>query len=431
MSVNPFLGMVGTGEWDNEERPKRFRQGILKLFPNGKMPLTAISSMGRSERADDPEFKWYSKDLALQGGDLTGVFNDPALGSGAEYTTGTASIGTVVHCKVSLATAGHFRAGHSVVLVKKTNIANAVWGYVTEVYKNGASSRISVRLITAATASQLDVGETAGVDYIDIIGNANEEGSAIPDSVNYKASKFSNYTQIFRTPVSITRTQRRTRMRTGDVYTEQLREALQYHGIEMEKACLFGQKYEDTSGEEVMRFTQGLVPFIQEHNSGNVVSYTTDSTLAWRQGGEDWLDEKLEVLFRYGREEKMAFCGAKALMGINKIVKQNSFHTLTPTKAAYGVNVMEWVTPVGRIFVKTHPLYTQQERLHNSITIFEPENKRWMYIDDTHFKRDDTEKKAGFQAIDGTKEEYLTEGGYEWHFPETMMHMSAVGLDPS
>ena len=50
-----FLGMRGTGDWVEDQRPKNWRQQILNLYPNGNAPLTAMLSMMSSERVDDPQ----------------------------------------------------------------------------------------------------------------------------------------------------------------------------------------------------------------------------------------------------------------------------------------------------------------------------------------------------------------------------------------
>jgi len=50
-----FLGMRGTGEWVADQRPMNWRQQILKLYPNGQAPLTAILSMMGSKQVDDPQ----------------------------------------------------------------------------------------------------------------------------------------------------------------------------------------------------------------------------------------------------------------------------------------------------------------------------------------------------------------------------------------
>jgi len=47
-----FLGMRGNGDWVDGQRPKNWRQQILKLYPNGQAPLTAMLSMMSSSRVD-------------------------------------------------------------------------------------------------------------------------------------------------------------------------------------------------------------------------------------------------------------------------------------------------------------------------------------------------------------------------------------------
>ena len=51
-----FLGMRGTGDFVDEQRPKNWREKILQLYPNGDAPLTAILSKMKEESTDDPEF---------------------------------------------------------------------------------------------------------------------------------------------------------------------------------------------------------------------------------------------------------------------------------------------------------------------------------------------------------------------------------------
>jgi hypothetical protein len=413
MAEQGFLGMTGTGRWSNEERPKSFREGILHLFPNGDAPLTAINSKGKSEKATDAEFKFYSKKLAEQSGTVAAVHKNEAL-SDAYGAGDSGTVGTVVYAKMAKIVADNFRVGHTATLVSTTDFTKRSFGKVVAVSKNGASSYIAVKLRVASAA-----GNLAAANFVDIVGNSNPEGSTIPDAISYESTKFFNYTQIFRTPLDITRTQRKTKMRTGDTYTELKREALQYHGIEMEQAALWGEKSEVTGDNgQPERTTQGIVSFVTEHVPTNVIEYTTGTSLSWKGGGEDWLDEKLSVLFRFGRSSKLALCGDRALLGIQRIVKASGQFEFVPTTGAYGIKVVRWVTPFGEIMLKRHPLFTFKSVRDSHILLMEPENMVFQFIDDTHFKKDDTQDKAGRIAYDGTKEEYLTEGGYEWRFPD-------------
>ena len=100
-------------------------------------------------------------------------------------------------------------------------------------------------------------------DTVLIVGNINAEGASIPDAISYDPVKYNNYTQIFRTPLEITRTARKTRLRTGDPYKEMKREALELHSIELEKAFFFGVSSENTgSNGKPERTTQGCIDFI-------------------------------------------------------------------------------------------------------------------------------------------------------------------------
>lgn len=54
-------GLRGTGDFATDERPKNFREMILKRNPNGTAPLTALLAKMKKESVDDPEFAWWDK----------------------------------------------------------------------------------------------------------------------------------------------------------------------------------------------------------------------------------------------------------------------------------------------------------------------------------------------------------------------------------
>ena len=423
-SESGFLGMRGTGDWTNEERPTNFREGLLRMYPNGDMPLTAILSKGKSRKVDDPNFKWWSKTFQDQGGALAGIYTDEAMASA--ITTGTIAAQTVIYAKVAEAVVNHFRPGHIVLCSYDADTEKFVFGKVLSKQVNGATSKIAILVLKAVGASGAN-----GVNYIDVIGNSNSEGGTIPEGISYDPVKFDNYSQIFRTPLSITRTQQRTRMRIGNTYQELKREALEYHGIEMEYAMMFGEKVEwDGSNGQKERTTQGLLSFIREHNSTNgLADFRTSTGLTWLQAGEDWFEERLEVLFRYGRNTKLAVVGSGALLGINRLVKSNGLFSLTAETGSYGIKVVRWVTPYGELLLKRHPLLSYKAHRRYTMMILEPENLGYDYIDDTMYKQDDTQKKAGQIGLDGLKEEYLTEAGFEFHHPQTFAYFQGIGQD--
>ena len=178
----------------------------------------------------------------------------------------------------------HFRVGHTVVMRDASDFTVDVVGKVTARTSNGSSSSIGVKLLEADDNSSYS-HDLSDCDKVMVIGNVNAEGAAMPSALAYDPDKLYNYTQIFRTPLSITRTARKTKLRTGDQYKEAKREALELHGIEMEKAFLFGIPYEGTGDNgKPERTTEGLITCLRTNNSGNVADFQLDATYHGKKG---------------------------------------------------------------------------------------------------------------------------------------------------
>jgi hypothetical protein len=389
----------------------------------------------KSEKTTDPQYYWWTKLLPTQAASVTGVYTDSGLT--VAYVSGGV-VGSLLYLKMVAAELIHFRVGHTVVMRDASDSTNDVVGKIISVTSNGSASSIGVKLLEADDNSSYS-NDISNCDRVMVIGSINAEGAPMPSGVSYDPDKLYNYTQIFRTPLSITRTARRTTLRTGDAYKEMKREALELHGIEMEKAFLFGIPYEGTGDNgKKERATEGLITCLRTNNSANVSDFQLNASYHGKNwlddgGGEDFLTAYLEQVFRYGRQEKLAICGTGALLGINKLAQVNSHFTMTATTKAYGINVTEWVTPMGVIYLKTHPLFNIESTLRNSMLIFEPENCVYRYIDDTNFYGEGEKGQAAPGTnggrIDGTQEEFLTECGLEYHHPYTAAFLNGIGLN--
>jgi hypothetical protein len=429
-----FLGMRGTGDWVTNDRPEDWRQGILREFPNGMMPLTAIMSMMGKQRTMDPTFHWWTKTLPRQGGAVTNIYTDVGLSSA--YASGGVA-GDTLYVKCAEAVSDDFRAGHNAVL-RYAGDGGASTGdpdvdvntEVVDVVKNGANSYIAVKLLEDDdNSTSYDLSDA---DTILVSGSMQAEGADMPDALVQNPVEYSNYTQIFETAIDLTRTAMRTKLRTEDSYKEAKRDALEYHGIEMEKALLRGVAYSGTGDNgKPKRATQGWVNFIKTNAASNVFNYKLDtgySGQSWIQSGEEWLDASLETIFRYGDSEKLGVCGSGALLGINRLAKSGGFIQIEPRTAAYGLEVRSWITPFGVLHLKTHPLFSYEATDRYRILVVEPRHGKFRFIDDTFFKGD-SEKDGGANSKDGKNESWLTEGGYEFHFPNRHGILDGVGLD--
>ena len=422
-----FLGMRGNGDWVDEQRPKNWRQKVLQLYPNGDAPLTAILSMMKEESTDDPEYSWWTKSLAGQAATVVSVWKTADLSS-TEYTTGGVA-GDILYCNIATeAACKEFRPGHQILLRNTTNFLDDTNAKVTNVVLNGSSSYIAVKLLEADPTTT----GIADCNRILIIGNINAEGATMPKAIAYDPAKHYNYTQIFRTPLSITRTARKTKLRTGDQYKEAKRECLELHSCEMEKAFLWGIRTENIGDNgKPERTSAGLVRSVID-NSGNVSDFTTDTDFtdtSWLSGGEEWLDIQLETIFRYGAEDRLAFAGSGVVLAINKLIKEYGNYEFTSTTTDYGIKVKTWSTPFGDLHIKIHPLFSYEVTNRNCMVVFEPKDLNYRYIDDTTFYPDPDKQNTGRNRIDGTDEEYLTEAGLEFHHYQKTGFLSGFGSD--
>jgi len=408
-------------------RPKDWRETILYLYPNGMMPLTALMSKMSKEKTNDPEFKWWTQGLPTQSATITGRYTDAALS--AAYTSGGV-IGTILYFKLAEADTTQFRAGHQVLLRDTADYTVDVRGKVIAAIKNGASSYMAVKLLEADDNSLTNFLDSC--NHALVIGNINPEGGAMPDAVAYDPTKYFNYTQIWRTPLSITRTARLTTLRTGDAYKKMKKEALEIHGIEIEKSFIWGIPTEEAgSNGKPERTTGGLVYNIVT-NGGVVSDFSsqTDFTNAtWLDAGEEWLDSILEQTFRYGSGDKLGFCGSGVLLQINKLVKEYGNFEFNRSTKSYGINVTEWVTPFGTVNFMTHPLFSYEATNRNTAIIFEPKDLVERFITDTTFYADPDKQNTGRGRIDGTDEEFLTEAGMEFHHPSKCAYLNGFGSD--
>jgi len=425
-----FLGMRGTEDWGTNVRPKNWREMILYLYPNGQAPLTAMLAKLGKEATNDPEFNWWTQSLASIGVDITNVYTNVGLDSA--YTSGGVD-GDTLYVKMAEASAKKFREGHEVLFRKKTDSTLDCAGKVTGRTLNGASSYISVRLLEDDDNSSSN--DLSDADRMLLIGNINAEGAEMPQAISLDPVKFYNLTQIWRTPLSITRTARKTKLRTGDAYQKAKKEALEMHSIEMEMSMLFGIRTEGT-GDNGMpeRTTMGLQAAIRSGAPANLDDYRQNDSYSgdtWLDSGEDWLDSYFEQLSRWGSglDGMLAFCGSGALLGINRLAKDSGQLQLQPTTTSYGLKVNNWTTPFGDIALKQHPLFNHEETLRHSIMLFKPTNLKQRIIDDTDFYGEEGKQNTGHNRIDGTKEEFLTELGLEYHHPNTMGMIYGVGKD--
>lgn len=398
----PIVGLRDTsGFTTTGQRPENWREALTMLYPNSgdlqKAPLTALTSLMKSESSDDPIFHWFTKkldDRIIQlGADITDVATAWTI-STAWKTGASAKIAKAGDLLYSLQTNEIVRVSADPTADNALTVARAQAG----------TTNVAITIATAGTNPQWIV-----------IGSAFEEGSAAPSGVSYDPVEKSNYLQIFRSSLEMTRTAMKTRLRTGPQIKESKREALEYIGVDMERAFWFGQKHATTLNGRPLRFTGGILYFLNTYAAANVVTAPGNGIVDM-----SWLELQMELVFRFGSNEKMAFCGNQALMAINQIVRKNSQYNIQFGVKEYGMKVARLVTPFGELVLKPHPLFTQvqggsvggtaYQGLTSWMTVLDMSQMKYRYLTDSDLNYLTDQQTPGQDAM---KAGYLAECGLE------------------
>ena len=264
-------------------------------------------------------------------------------------------------------------------------------------------------------------GALANSDGLTIIGNVHEEGAKPPTAKTYAATKQTNYTEIFRLPLYLTRTARKTKLRWDNTgpYREAKREALSLYSIEQEKAFINGNAVETTGSAGLpLRMTGGVKSFLTSNIKGgtNDTVFNVNGTL-----DEDGLDNICENIFRYGSNEKLVLCGSTFLRAITTLGKRNGTLNMVPQDRIYGMKVVEYITAFGSLMLKNHPLFSQHTLWRQDALVLDTNNLLYRYLDDTMFI-----KNRQDPGEDASKDEYLGECGMEVYFEETHAYINGV-----
>jgi len=404
-----ILGLRSTADFTVDgQRPKNWREGILKLYPNGKAPLTALTSLMASRVVDDPEFNWYERELTDRRFKLAS-----SIDSSQDTFTFTADRDVQ-----ELHVGNILRVENSEELVR------------VSADPTNATTLILERGFAGTTKAAVTVGGLAVNPNLLVVGSAFEEGSLPPAGVQLDPSKVYNLTQIFRQTLEFTRTATKTRLRTGDQVKQAKEDALEMLSMDMERAFLFGQRWEGTKNGKPIRTMRGIIPTITAGAPSNIITAgaTTDM-----QTLEGWLEQ----VFRVGSTEKVCFCGNTFALVVQQIIRKNSMFQVMSGIKEYGMNVMRITTPFGDLVFKTHPLFNNNPGGYStgsSASAFYTGMTSWGLILDmkelkyVNLEGSDIQYQKELQAngLDGEKSGYLGEVSLETHFPKS--HMLIKGL---
>ena len=417
-------GFMNTTAFDTPSgrRPQHFRELLLRLQPNGggatNAPLTALTTLMRTEATDDPVFHWFTKQMQERRLKLAATL--------AATSSGTPVAGTVQNLTVDATFASAFGVKEGdLLLVEQTNEILYVNATPT------AATTVSVIRGFEATAGANVAAVTyngAGINpYLKVIGSAYEEGSAAPDPVAFEPIEVFNQTQIFRGTYALTNTARATRTRLGSEEVEAKREAMEIFGLDMEMGLIFGKKTTTWRNGQPLRTTNGIMSYIP-----NDRRYAPTNGALTMDQLEAWMTE----IFRYGSEEKLVFGGNVALSAISRMVRKNGNgqFNISDRVSEYGIGgIRRLYGPTGTLVLKAHPLFSQMSggvnggtaftSMANALLIVDANNLRYRPLRGRDVK---FENNLQLPGVDGLHAGWIGEAGLELHHPYTHAFIGGI-----
>jgi len=388
-----YYGMRGVSQWGTDARPKSIREGIRFVDPNGNVPLTGFTAMLKSKALDDMEFKWFTRVLASRSGTVTAIYTNAAMTT--LYTSGGVA-GTVLYVKIPDASGGEFIAGRQALLRDASNLdvdCNVKVTEVTRSYGGTAFTRLKVTLLEADNGS-VD-NDLSDADVIILLSNINSVGSDTPTALHKDAVERDNYMQIFKTAADMAFETINTKYRYAkDPWAACKRDALIDHGLDIELAFLLSVKSLNIGENGKEEYTgDGLITVIKTLMAGNCAKFAAEAAAPYLnsyfyESGVEWMDEKLATIFAYGGSNRMALCGIGALNLIQRVIRANSAYNISFGEKVFGLSVMRWHTPFGDVALKVHPIFSRIASQTYRICIFEPEEMKYVYLQnsDTKFR---------------------------------------------
>ena len=385
------------------QRPENWREAFLRLYPTTQKnaPLAALTAKMKSkELTDDPVFHWFEKDIPV-----FVVYVNNAAG----YAAGATSI--AIDDGAGTGMAYRLRAGHQVRVDRTGEI---MW--VTTDPANANNITVVRGMGSTAAAALLDN------DTLTVLGTVHGEHSDVPTAVNHVGLPFSNVTQIFREPFTISGTAKSTKLRTGEVYKEKRQDALEAYNMQLELAFWFSQM-QQTSGQIVGGTGQ------PERSTGGIFEYIVSNAMDAANGANglpgtgaantvtmDEFENALEQMFRYGSNEKLAFCGSGALLVMQKLQRMAGTIQIQPGNDVFGLGITKWLTPFGTLNLVNHPLFSAHPTHRYTLACLDINKLRYRYMKDRDTK---LLKDRQGNGVDGITDEFLGECGLEVQHEKT------------
>lgn len=374
-----------------------FNHPLITLLTNiGKVGKDGVSYKGSAllkQEATDPEFYHFEDVYGQRSTSVQTTISDTvttslvvAAGTGQYFTAGDI---------IKVVTAAGTEEQMRVTAISTDTLT------VTRGYDAGANKLSSIPGTTS---------------LVYIVGNSSAEGEVSRNSNYTTKAKITNYCQIFKTTVEVTKTLDATTLWTENEMDYQNRKKAIEHAMDIERAFWFGKKNLVTgSNGKPERATGGILEGLNSLGS----AYIQDESSSALTQAE--FNNFLKKAFQYGSLNKWMFASGTVLQAISGFA--TGALQIHPTDKTYGVFVQKYISPYGEVNLVRNPLFTGA--FDGYAVVLDMETLKYRYLTGR-----DTQLQENIQAndADSRKDQILSECGLDrYNFEKNALLKGVTG----
>lgn len=352
-------------------------------------PLTLVLSRARSKAASNTKYEWIEKELPARWDQLNMVGN----------ATTTVTTLVVDH-------GSYFSVGDIV-----NNVRTGEKFQVSTITTN------TLEVVRAVDGDRVTGSAMLDNDDLQIIGNAYTEGSLAGAEKSHQENYLYNFTQIVRTPFGVTGSEAQSENYTGPDRPRLRAEKAIEHKIDLERTAIFGERAQDivTSTANPRRYTGGFLYYV--------------TTNAQDMGGlltEPEMETFTQTIFgpTAAGDSRLLLASPLVISVIDQLVASRiQVHSGEDT---FGLGVSTWQTGHGKLNIVKHRLLENGANgtgYAGYALCVDPSRMMYRFL-----RNRDTKLLVDIQApdLDGSKDEYLTEMGWQVELEKVHGYMYGV-----
>lgn len=382
-------GILTTAAWTEDLAEKSFAGSIVRLMPQGSATLFGMTSMLKVETALQTEHGFFSKTMVF-----------PQLVLSAAVLASDTTFPVLSTDNILSGQLFRVDATGEQIMVESVTSANSV---------------VVKRSVGTSNAQNI-----ASASALYSVGNAYEEGSLRPASLNINPVKITNLTAIFRNSWAITDTARSIPNIAGETnISESRQDCAAFHAVDIEKQLFFGQKSSGVKNGKPFRTMDGFVSIVSNlsyyppsYSAANI--YTAGATTNFTQ-----LQNFLEPCLNQTTDpkvgnERICFVGGSAKRVINDIGRVNGTYYLMDGQTNWGLQFSTFKTARGTFRMIEHPLLNSNSAWSRSMFVVDLSTFNIAYLNDRKTQAKDynlggnVAQDNGVDAVGGTLTTELT-----------------------